>query len=87
MRSGPGYFRQPFYLLVNVIQYCLYAEANFFQHRRNNALFIFEHCREQMYRQHLRVTVLGSQFTRTLHCFLRLDCEFVPADCHLELLN
>src|SRR4051812_5325307 len=40
-----------------------------------------------MQRQHFRIAVLACQFICLLDRLLRLDCEFVPTNCHNVLLK
>ncbi len=68
---------------VDVAQQLLHRDAHLLQHRKDDALVVLQQCGHQVQRQHLRVAVLGGSALRRLERLLRLDCKFVPLDCHL----
>src|SRR5450432_3533524 len=76
-----------FEFFVNIAQYGLWADADFFQHGRNDAFFIFEQRGQQVRRQHFGIAVLGGELARALDGFLRLYGEFIPTDGHGLLLT
>ena len=69
-------------LAVRLAQHGLRTDADLLQHRRDDAFFVLQQRRQQMDRQQLRIAVLGGEFVRALHRFLRFHCEFVPTNCH-----
>jgi hypothetical protein len=75
-------FRKLLDFAIEFAENGLWADADFLQHRRNYALFILEQGGQQVNRQKLRVAVFGREFVRTLYCFLRFYCEFIPTDGH-----
>ena len=87
LRGFAGNLWQLLDLAVNVAEDGLRADADFFQHGRNDAFFVFEQRRQQMDRKQLGIAVLGGELVRALHCFLRFYCEFVPTDSHEETSN
>ena len=62
------------------------ADADFFQHRRDDAFLVFEQRGEQVNRTQLGIAMLGGELVRALDGFLRFDGEFVPTDGHGEPL-
>ena len=73
-------------LAIDLVQHGLRADADLFQHRRNNAFLVLEQRRQQVQRQQLRIAVLGGELVPALDGFLRFYCEFVPTDCHGDSL-
>ena len=72
--AAAGDLGQLFDLAIDLAQHGLRTDADFLQHRRNDAFFVLEQRRQQMQRQQLRIAVLGGEFVAPLHRFLRLDC-------------
>ena len=85
LRRLSGDFGKLFDLAIEIAENGLRADADFFQHGRDDAFFIFEQGSEQMDRQKLRIAVLGGEVVRSLDCFLRFYGEFVPTDGHGKL--
>ncbi len=73
-----------FDLFVDLGQDGLRADADFFQHGRDDAFFVFEQRGEQVNRTQLGIAMLGGELVRALDGFLRFHGEFVPTDCHGE---
>ncbi len=73
-------------LAVEVAENGLRADADFFEHGRDDAFFVFEQGGEQVDGQKLRVAVLGGKVVGALDGFLRFYGEFVPTDGHGKLL-
>ena len=67
---------------VDLAQHGLRADADLFQHGRNDAFLVFEQRGQQVHRQQLGIAVLGGELVRALDGFLRFDGEFVPTDGH-----
>ena len=70
---------------IEIAESRLRADADLFEHGRNDALFVFEQRGEQVDGPKLGIAVLGGKLIRALHCFLRFYGEFVPTDGHDEL--
>ena len=77
-----GNFGKLFDVAIEIAQNGLRADADFFEHRRNDAFFIFEQGGEQVDGQQLGIAVLGGEVIRALDGFLRFDGEFFPTDRH-----
>ena len=60
----------------------LHGNANFFEHRQNHALAVCDQAQQQMHRLQLRIAQLRGLRDCLLHCLLRLDGQFVPANSH-----
>ena len=73
-------------LAIEVAENRLGADADFFEHGRDDAFFVFEQGGEQMDRQYFRVAVFGGKIIGALDCFLRFYGEFIPTDGHGKLL-
>ena len=71
-------------LFVDFGQDGLRADADLFEHRRNDAFIVFEQRGEQVKRAQFGITVLRGELVRTLDGFLRFNGEFVPTDWHGE---
>src|SRR5208282_3819487 len=69
-------------LAIDVAENGLRADADFFEYRRDDALFVFEQGGQQVYGQKLGVAVLGGKIVGALDCFLSFYGEFVPTDGH-----
>ena len=86
LRRFSGNFGKLFDFAIDIAENGLRADADFFQHRRNDAFFIFEQRGEKMDGQKLGVAVLGGKVVGALNGFLRFYGEFVPTDGHGKLL-
>ena len=86
LRRFSGDLGKLFDLAIEVAENGLRADADFFEHRRNDAFFVFEQGGEQVDRQQLGIAVLGGEVVRALDGFLRFYGEFVPTDGHGKLL-
>ena len=82
LRRLPGNLGKLFDLAIEIAENSLRANADLFEHRRNDTFFVFKQGSEQMHGQQLRIAVLGSEFVRALDGFLRFYSEFVPTDRH-----
>ena len=82
LRRAAGNLRQLFDSFIDLGQHSLRADADFFQHGRDDAFFVFEQRSQKMERLQFWIAVLGGEFVRALDGFLRFDSEFVPTDCH-----
>ena len=74
-------------LAVDLAQNGLRADADFFEHGRNDAFLVLEQRGQQVQRQQFGIAVLGGELVRALHGFLRFDGEFVPTNCHGVILR
>src|SRR6185503_17832890 len=63
------------------------TDADLLQHRLHDSLFVLQQRRQQMERQQLRITVLGSKVVAALYCFLRLHRKFLPTNRHKNSSN
>ena len=81
-----GNFGKLFDFPIDLAENGLRSDADFFEHGRNDAFFVFEQGCEQVDRQKLGVAVLGGEVVCALDGFLRFDGEFVPTDGHGRLL-
>ena len=75
-------FRQLLNFFVEVAEHRLRPDADFFEHRRNDAFAVLDQRGQQMERSKFRIAVLGRELVRALDGFLRFDCEFVPTNGH-----
>ena len=82
LRAAARNLRQLFNFFVEVAEHGLRPDADFFQHRRNDAFAVLDQRRQQMSRREFRIAVLGGELIRALDGFLRFDGEFVPTNCH-----
>ena len=82
LRGASGDFGKLFDLAIDLGEHGLRANADLFQHGRNDAFFVFEQRRQQVQRQQFGIAVLGGELVRALDRFLRFDGEFVPTDGH-----
>ena len=85
-RAAAGNLGQALNRAVDLAQYGLRTNADFLQHRRDDAFFILEQCSQKMQRLQLGIAVLGGQIVGALHRLLRLYSKFFPTDCHKFLL-
>ena len=74
LRRFTGNFRQLLHLTIDIAEHSLRTDADFFEHRRDDSLFIFKQRREQMYGQQLGVAMLRGELVRALDGFLRFNC-------------
>ena len=61
------------------------ADADFFEHGRNDSFFVFEQRGEQVNRPQFGIAMLGGELVGALDGFLRFDGEFIPTDGHESL--
>ena len=80
--SAAGDFGQALDLAIGLVQHGLRTDADFLQHRQNDAFFVLQQRRQQVQRQQFRIAVLGGEVVAALHRFLRLYCKFFPTDRH-----
>jgi hypothetical protein len=81
-RAAAGNLGQAFDVTIDIAQQRLRANAHLLQHRRHNALSIFEQRCQQVQRLQFRIAVLGCKLARALDRLLRFYRKFVPANCH-----
>src|SRR5579871_2489659 len=84
LRSFSGNLRQLVDIAVDLAQDGLRTDANLFEHRWNDAFFVFEQRCQQMNWQQLRIAMLGSELAGALYSFLRFNSKFVPTYGHDE---
>ena len=73
-----------FELFVDFSQDGLRADADFFEHGRDDAFLVLEQRGEQVNGAQLGIAMLGGELVRALDGFLRFDGEFIPTDGHNE---
>ena len=82
VRAAAGNFGQLVDFLVDLGEGGLGADANFLEHGRNDAFFVFDERGQEVDRHELGIAVLGGEFARALDSFLCFNCKFVPTDGH-----
>ena len=67
---------------IGIVQNGLRTNPDLLEHRWNDAFLVLDQRGQKMHRHEFGIAVLGCQIVGALHRFLRLDCKFIPSNCH-----